>query len=108
LRKKSKILVAFGSCAQEGGIPGLANFTSREALFDTVYDSPSTNNADGIRPQRYIRHAEGQMHHARVLPGIKTLDQVIDVDYYMPGCPPESHQIAAVIDLVIAGAAGSG
>jgi F420-non-reducing hydrogenase small subunit len=26
---------------------------------------------------------------------------VVDVDYYMPGCPPESHQIAAVIDLVI-------
>jgi F420-non-reducing hydrogenase small subunit len=25
----------------------------------------------------------------------------VDVDYYMPGCPPESHQIAAVIDLVI-------
>ncbi|MDD2923122.1 MAG: hypothetical protein PHQ36_12625, partial [Anaerolineales bacterium] len=22
-------------------------------------------------------------------------------DYYMPGCPPESHQIAAVIDLVV-------
>jgi len=27
---------------------------------------------------------------------------VVDVDYYMPGCPPESHQIAAVVDLVIA------
>jgi len=26
---------------------------------------------------------------------------VVDVDYYMPGCPPESKQIAAVIDLVI-------
>ena len=26
---------------------------------------------------------------------------MVDVDYYMPGCPPESHQIAAVIDLVI-------
>jgi F420-non-reducing hydrogenase small subunit len=26
---------------------------------------------------------------------------VVDVDYYMPGCPPESHQIAAVVDLVI-------
>ncbi len=34
-------------------------------------------------------------------PVLKTLDQVVDVDYYMPGCPPESHQIAAVIDLVI-------
>jgi F420-non-reducing hydrogenase small subunit len=32
---------------------------------------------------------------------LKTLDQVVQVDYYMPGCPPESHQIAAVIDLVI-------
>ena len=28
LRRKSKILVAFGSCATEGCIPGLANFSS--------------------------------------------------------------------------------
>ncbi len=35
------------------------------------------------------------------LPILRPLDQVVDVDYYMPGCPPESHQIAAVIDLVI-------
>jgi len=32
---------------------------------------------------------------------LKTLDQVIDVDYYMPGCPPEPHQIEAVINLVL-------
>jgi F420-non-reducing hydrogenase small subunit len=32
---------------------------------------------------------------------LKTLDQVVDVDYFMPGCPPESHQIAAVVELVI-------
>jgi F420-non-reducing hydrogenase small subunit len=34
-------------------------------------------------------------------PVVRTLDQVVPVDYHMPGCPPESHQIAAVIDLVI-------
>ena len=34
-------------------------------------------------------------------PVLQTLAQVVAVDYYMPGCPPESHQIAAVIDLVI-------
>jgi F420-non-reducing hydrogenase small subunit len=28
------------------------------------------------------------------------------VDYYMPGCPPESHQIAAVLDLVIQSLSG--
>ena len=31
LRRKSKVLVAFGSCANEGCIPGLANATSRRA-----------------------------------------------------------------------------
>ena len=34
-------------------------------------------------------------------PVVQTLDQVVDVDYFMPGCPPESHQITAVVELVI-------
>ena len=34
LRRKSTILVSYGSCAMMGGIPGLANLYSREALFD--------------------------------------------------------------------------
>ena len=45
LREKAKTLVAFGSCAMEGCIPGLANATTKEAIFNTVYhDSPSTLN----------------------------------------------------------------
>ena len=52
LRKKSKVLVAFGSCAHEGCIPGLANLTNRRQIFDTVYhDTPSTENPDGVEPQ---------------------------------------------------------
>ena len=38
LRRKSKILVAYGSCAYMGGIPGLANFHSKEEIFRRVYD----------------------------------------------------------------------
>ncbi len=44
---------------------------------------------------------EGAIHIPEFYPYVRTLDQVVDVDYYMPGCPPESHQIAAVVELVI-------
>ena len=52
LRAKSKVLVAFGSCAHEGCIPGLANASNRREIFDTVYRRPpSTENPNGIEPQ---------------------------------------------------------
>jgi len=102
LRQKSAILVAFGSCATEGCIPGLANFSNPAAIFDAVYDSVSTENPDGIRPAYNWQTPEGPSIHIPVFnQTIRTLDQVVDVDYFMPGCPPESHQIAAVVDLVI-------
>ncbi len=101
LRKKSKILVAFGSCACEGCIPGLANLSSTKQIFDTCYETVSTDNPKHIRPQFEYEMPEGEITIPKFYPVLKTLDQVVDVDYYMPGCPPESHQIAAVIDLVI-------
>lgn len=102
LRQKSVFLVAFGSCATEGCIPGLANFSSKKDIFDTVYESVSTENPDNIRPQYEWDTPEGLPIHIPVFyNSLKTLDQVVDVDYYMPGCPPESHQIATVVELVI-------
>jgi F420-non-reducing hydrogenase small subunit len=101
LRRKSKILVAFGSCATEGCIPGLANFSSTEEIFATAYHTISTDNPNNIRPQTVTKVPEGELTIPQFYPVLKTLEQVVDVDYFMPGCPPESHQIAAVIDLVI-------
>ena len=46
LRKKSQILVAFGACATEGGNPGLANFSSMDEIFDTVWKD--TFVGDGV------------------------------------------------------------
>jgi F420-non-reducing hydrogenase small subunit len=101
LRRKSQILVAFGSCATEGCIPGLANLSRPREIFDTVYNSVSTDNPQRIRPQPSNTMPEGEIRIPEFYPVLKTLDQVVEVDYFMPGCPPESHQIAAVIDLVI-------
>jgi len=101
MRRKSQILVAFGSCANEGCIPGLANFSSPSEIFNASYASPSTINPDNIFPCPEFDAPEGKLHIPTFNPVLKTLDQVVDVDYHLPGCPPESHQIAAVIDLVI-------
>jgi F420-non-reducing hydrogenase small subunit len=101
LRRKSKILVAFGSCANEGCMPALANLSSVKEIMDTYYTTVSTENPDNIRPQTVWQAPEGELTIPTMYPAVRTLDQVVPVDYYMPGCPPESHQIAAVIDLVI-------
>jgi F420-non-reducing hydrogenase small subunit len=101
LRRKSKILVAFGSCANEGCIPSLANLSSTREIFDTAYTTVSTDNPQGVRPQPVTQMPEGELRIPTLYPRIRTLEQVVPVDYFMPGCPPESHQIAAVIDLVI-------
>lgn len=101
LRQKSQILVAFGSCASEGCIPGMANFSSTEQIFAAAYDTVSTENPDQVRPQFSYEMPEGTITIPAFSPVLKTLDQVVDVDYYMPGCPPESHQITAVVELVI-------
>ena len=101
LRRKSQVLVAFGACATEGGIPGLANLSSRESVMDAAYAGPSTVNPDDTRPVTAWEAPEGALRLPRLEPVLRTLDQVVPVDYYMPGCPPEAHQIAAVIDLLV-------
>lgn len=101
LRKKSKLLVAFGSCACEGCIPALINLSSKTEFFDTVFSTITTDNPNNIRPQTSVTVPEGVITIPEMYSVVRTLDQVVPVDYYMPGCPPESHQIAAVIDLVI-------
>ncbi|MGE5249336.1 MAG: oxidoreductase [Bacteroidota bacterium] len=101
LRRKSQILVAFGSCANEGCIPGLANLSDAREIVGTAFHTLTTDNPHGIYPRASVDLPEGEIHLPRILPVLKTLGQVVEVDYRMPGCPPESHQIEAVIDLVI-------
>ncbi|MGA2111949.1 MAG: oxidoreductase [Anaerolineales bacterium] len=101
LRRKSKILVAFGSCATEGGIPALANLSSTREILDTAFQTPTTQNPEGLRPNPKWKSGEGEITIPEMWSVVRSLDQVVPVDYYMPGCPPESHQIAAVLDLVI-------
>jgi F420-non-reducing hydrogenase small subunit len=102
LRKKSKVLVAYGSCAYEGCIPALSNLTNKDATFDKVYiTNPSIDNPEGTFPQQKTKVAEGELTLPMFYNTVKSLDQVVDVDYYLPGCPPEPPQIWAVLQVVV-------
>ncbi len=102
LRRKSKVLVAFGSCASEGCIPGLGNLHSRQAIFDNSYqETVSTENPDQIRPQTKTEMPEGTLHLPVFYDTLRTLDQTVAVDYYLPGCPPEADRIWEAIVAIL-------
>jgi len=81
LRAKSKVVVAFGVCAQLGGIPGLANLSDAKGIFQEVY-------RDGVTPQRLHQENGYALTLPEFFDTVLALDRVIDVDYYVPGCPP--------------------
>lgn len=104
LRKKSKVLVAYGSCASEGCIPGLANLTHRDDIIKYVYtEAPSVGKDKGVTPQPSTRVKSGELTIPKMFEYVRTLPQVVDVDYRMPGCPPVAEQIWAVIQAVLSG-----
>ena len=102
LRQRSRFLVAFGSCASEGCIPGLANLSSVDELLSTAFEGISTDNPDHLRPVTSFATPDGELHLPALLPRVQTLGQVVDVDWSVPGCPPESARIAEVVGLAAA------
>ena len=103
LRAKSKVMVAFGSCSYEGCIPALANFYTKKDILDYNYkDSPSLEESSkGVYPVTHTKMPEGEIELPEFWNTVKSLDQVVDVDYYVPGCPPQSIQIINVVEAVI-------
>jgi len=69
-RKKSKILVSFGTCPSTGGLAGLANLSTNEELLTTAYDGKAPTQG------------------AEILDKLEPLSKHVKVDYVIPGCPP--------------------
>ncbi len=96
MRRKSALLIAFGSCSGEGCIPALGNLYSIEDHFETVYPSGGQPAGETLVP-------EGRLRLPVLQERVRTLSQVVEVDYSIPGCPPEPAQIWAVMEAVIRG-----
>jgi F420-non-reducing hydrogenase small subunit len=105
LRKKSRILVAYGSCSHLGGIPGMANLSTKEEIFRRVYhDTESTINPENIEPRPEYEVKEGTLNIPVFYNDVRSLSQVVDVDYFIPGCPPQTERLLEVFGAIVSGA----
>jgi F420-non-reducing hydrogenase small subunit len=102
LRKKSKVLVAFGACAVNGGIPGLANIADREEIFNVAYlDNASIDNPKKVVPKTKVKVKEGELTLPEFYNSVSTLNQTVDVDYFLPGCPPTPDLIMTAVGAIV-------
>ena len=89
LRRKSVYMIAYGACAHLGGIPALANQFPREQILQFNYEtSPSVVNERKTRPQVKFTDNGREPTLPALHNVVRSLDQVVEVDYYVPGCPP--------------------
>jgi F420-non-reducing hydrogenase small subunit len=94
IRKKTKFLIALGSCACYGGVPAQANMWKNEDVFDKVFrhcssTEPSSDPSDPNVP--------------KWTPTCSAVDEVVKVDISIPGCPPHPDWIAEAVMGLLAG-----
>ncbi|MBN2399959.1 MAG: oxidoreductase [Candidatus Aminicenantes bacterium] len=103
LRRKSKMLVAFGSCAHLGGIPGLANLTGREEILTKNYlHNPSIEPGNKKIPLPETDLNGQLLQLPYFFKRVYRLADIVPVDYCLPGCPPAPEQVKLSI-LALAG-----
>jgi len=95
IRRRTRLVVAFGDCAVTSNVVGMRNplggpdVVLNRAYVDLADLNPGVPSAVGILPPLL----------ERALP----LHQVIQVDHYLPGCPPCSERIRALLESLLSG-----
>jgi NAD-reducing hydrogenase small subunit len=89
IRRNSKILIAFGDCAIMTNVTGLRNFFPLQSVFDTAYKTAISNDAEGKVPDNPLLLKLSN----KVVP----LQEVVDVDFFITGCPPDADTIFYVL-----------
>jgi len=89
MREKCALIIAFGSCACYGNVAGLANQWDIETLKKRKFiEVESATNETPTIPSKHVPEFQGK---------IVNVDEVINVDVYMSGCPPKPEQIISAV-----------
>ncbi len=94
IRARSRIVVSFGDCAVTGNVTSLRNKFPVDDLLTKVY-------AEG--PGAVPRGGEYDKIVPALIPRVLPLHQVIEVDAFIPGCPPEPDRIWTAVSALLAG-----
>lgn len=89
IRAKSKILVSFGDCAGTANVTGMRNYHKKDDVFNCSYVDAVSNDGQGRVPNHFTL----LRLHEKVVP----LQEVVKIDYYIPGCPPSADTIFYVL-----------
>jgi len=92
IRRRSKLVVSLGDCAVTSNVPAMRNPYKAKALLDRAY----VENA-AVNPG----HPDDRVPPLCVK--ARPLHEVIDVDLFLPGCPPPADAIHFAITEVLAG-----
>ena len=100
--KKSKIMIAYGACSCFGGIPQLANTYTAKEILDHCY--VNGYNMDDSGPNHMKPESEYVKDRKMTLSVLKDyclpLASEVDVDYYVPGCPPVPAQWEILLEVI--------
>ena len=95
VRQRSKFLISFGDCAVTANVPGMRNMLKgADPVLKRCYLELGDTNAQ-------LPHFPGIVPELldRVLP----VHEVVEVDMFMPGCPPSATRIQAAIAPLLRG-----
>jgi F420-non-reducing hydrogenase small subunit len=93
MRQKCSIIVAIGACSCYGSVTGLANLFDKEELIKRKFTE--TESITDKEPKEPTQHVPGIEDY------IVNLDDIIDVDVFIPGCPPTTSNILAAISFLL-------
>lgn len=89
IRKNATTLIAFGDCAVMTNVTGMRNYFPLQEVLDTSYKNAISNDSEGTMPD----HPALLKLNDKVVP----LQEVVNVDFVIPGCPPHADTIFYVL-----------
>lgn len=88
MRSRCKFLVALGDCAVFGGVPAMRNFFPIEEALRRAYIETESTDAEGKIPDDPELCTPTK---------VRALHEVVPVDLFVPGCPPDPDVIYYVL-----------